>query len=97
MRGVESQRAYDFAKRIDARLKATDPRLRRSVRIATDDEASLFFEDAFILRWGGWILLFTEHHEFDAFWEEDLLWCAEYQRINNEPEEVSGEDVEVRP
>lgn len=93
MRSVQDQQAYDFAKRIHAGIKATDPRLRRSVRIVTDDGASLFYEDAFILKWGGWILLFTEHHEFEVFWEEDLLWCAEYQRINDEPEEVSEKDI----
>jgi hypothetical protein len=80
----DKDRAESFAGRIEVGLNATDPRFRRSVRIVMDDGSSIFHENAFVLKWGDWILMFTEHHGFETFFGEDLLFCAEYERIHRQ-------------
>jgi len=93
IRSVEDKYYYDLAVAYDAKLPATDSRLRRAVKIITDDGASLFYEDAFLMRKDKWIFLFAEHHMCEVFHEDDLLWYADYDRryeLENMPEkEVS--------
>lgn len=92
VRSVECQKHFDLACKIDREIKAMDPRLRKSVRIQTDDGAILFYDDAFLMRNGEWIYLFAEHHACEVFHDDgDLLWAV-YERNYDDLEEVV-EDV----
>lgn len=79
-RSVPDQYYHDLAVAYDAKIRTTDPRLQRAVRIITDDGASLFYENAFLMKKDKWVFLFAEHHMCEVFHEDDLLWCAEYDR-----------------
>lgn len=70
-----------LAKEIDVSLKATDKRFRNSVKLVTDEGTVLLYENAFLLKKENWLLLFTEHHGYNVFCEDDLLHYSQYKRI----------------
>jgi hypothetical protein len=77
-----------FVEQIDANIKATDPRLNRTVRIVHEEGTELLFECAFLLKYLNWIIIITEHHGFHFYPEDDLYAYAQYERL--EIEEIDG-------
>lgn len=58
----------EHAKAIDAKLRADDKRLNKGgVYLIHDDSSSFFWDSAFIQRWKGWVMIFTEHHGFHIY------------------------------
>lgn len=75
---VQTKKAYDVARKYDKKLLATDPRFSCSVHIVDEDGTVLMFEYAFALKWEDedmheWLLVFTEHHEFNVYPTNGLL------------------------
>ena len=78
---IPISKAEDRAKDIEAYLQATDPRFRRALNIVFDDGTSLLFQDAFIVEWKEYYLIFTEHHRFHVYHKDDVLHFQQYNRI----------------
>lgn len=98
MMSVEMQRVYDVAAEIDKDLKATDPRFRHSVYLIHEEGTTLFFENAFIVRYydrlhrdwgdcsfqGEWAMVFTEHHGFHVYPLDDLVSWNQFKKVEIE-------------
>lgn len=74
--------AQRVAEEYDKALRADDPRFKRSVQIRHGDGAVLFYPYAFLLRYNGFLLLFTEHHRWRVFDPDDLEAYAEYKQLS---------------
>jgi hypothetical protein len=92
MESVPFRQMRKIVEKIDAKIKATDPRLGRSARILHEEGTELFFESAFILKYGEWVIVITEHHGFHFYPEDDLIAYMQYERIH-EAEDVTDEDL----
>lgn len=74
------------AKEINSNLKATDPRLRRGVQVIHEEGTTLFFMYAFALRIGEYIAVFTEHHGYMVYHDDDVSvrqFKPIYEEIDN--------------
>lgn len=58
-------------------LLSTDSRFRRSVLLVTID-SSQFYRNAFVIKWKGFYLLFTEHHGYHFEHEDEVLRCLQF-------------------
>lgn len=66
------QKSYDKAVKLDASLRADDPRFDGGV-VAVHEEGSVFvFRHAFALIDGDNVIILTEHQGFRVFAEEEL-------------------------
>jgi hypothetical protein len=73
--------AMTEAKKRDEKLRANDPRLNiGGVYLSHDDGSSFFWQSAFIQRWRGYVMVFTEHHGFRVYDNDDVVTVAETQR-----------------
>jgi hypothetical protein len=64
--------AESRASEIDQSLLATDPRFERAVKVIHVEGTNLLFMHAFAVRWHDWYLIFTEHHRFFVYHEDDV-------------------------
>ena len=72
MESVAYKAARSVARGIDSRLKATDERFERVVRVLGEDGSVFLYDSAFALRLDSdWIGVFTEHYGFHVFHEDD--------------------------
>ena len=69
-----------WASLTDAKLKATDPRLRRSV-IVHHDDGVLVLRGAFARRRGAFLVVFREHGGPEVFELDHVQRWAEYEYI----------------
>jgi hypothetical protein len=88
------QRAHKVAEGYDKALLATDPRFSHVVRVVHEEGTSLFYVNAFLMKWkdpevvegawgacetpGQWLFIFTEHHGFHVYPLDDLHSYREY-------------------
>lgn len=82
-----------LAEEYDKRLLATDPRFRRSVLLLHQDGSIFRVDSAFLMQKGAWILMFSEHHGYHVYHQEDLLYFAEVQPIHD-PIEVLEMEID---
>lgn len=69
----EMQEAHKRAQRIESKLTARDRRFGCCVQVVHEEGTVLFFNCAFALKEGVWYYIFTEHHGFHVYHEEDVL------------------------
>jgi len=82
MKAIE---AFELAAEMNKTLLATDPRLRRAVKIIHDEGTVLFFDYAFAENHEDWVFIFTEHHGHHVYHESDVL-VYQYERIYDDEE-----------
>lgn len=61
------------AARIDLRLRAGDPRLQGSVLAVHRDGSVFLFDSAFVVVYGAFFLILTEHHGPRVYEKSDLI------------------------
>jgi hypothetical protein len=62
----------ELAKAYDTKLRADDPRFRNAVMVIHEDGTVLHFEWAFVLKLQNWYVIFTEHHRWHIYSENDV-------------------------
>jgi hypothetical protein len=50
------------------------------VYLSHDDGSSFFWQNAFVTRFRGYVIVFTEHHGFHVYDNDDVVIVAETQR-----------------
>lgn len=73
---IEFQKEY--AKDIDANHKG----FCNTVQMVYSDGSMALWDGAFVIKYGGWYLVFTEHHRYYMYMEEDCLHMRQFQRID---------------
>ena len=72
MESVAYKAARSVARGIDSRLKATDERFERVVRVLGEDGSVFLYDSAFAVRLDAdWIGVFAEHYGFHVFHKDD--------------------------
>jgi len=98
MMSVEMKRIHAVAAEMDEHLRADDLRLQHSVMILHEEGTTLFYRNAYLVKyydslhgdWGAsenpgeWIMIFTEHHGFHVYPVDDLSWFQELQFVESE-------------
>lgn len=74
------QEAFGKATDIDKGLRADDERFRNSVKINHEEGTMLFFDGAFSEKYDDYYFVFTEHHGFYVYHEDDVS-IRNYKRI----------------
>lgn len=72
------------ARKYDEALRADDPRFSRDVVVLHEEGTTLFFRNAFIVRLAEWVLVFTEHHRYHVYSEDDLRGFWQYEPVEAE-------------
>lgn len=107
MMSVEMKRVHAVAEEINKTLRADDPRLQHYVLILHEEGTTLFFRNAYLVRYhdpqhgnwgdsehpGEWIMVFTEHHGFHVYPVDDLSWFQELQAVISERFFATLEDM----
>ncbi len=73
--------ACKAAKEYDAELLAHDERFNNAVRITTDDGGSIFFNHAFLMSVGEWLVVFTEHNGYHCYKMNGLIEYGQYKKV----------------
>lgn len=55
------------------------------VLLLHEEGTALFYRNAFFLRHGDWVLVFTEHHRYHVYHEDELRGFWQYQAIEIAP------------
>jgi len=66
------KRIRERVKEYDAKLRATDPRLRRSVQVIHEEGTTMHFEWAFAVKVDNYYVIFTEHHETFVYFDDEV-------------------------
>ena len=83
---VPMRRVHELAKNYDETLRADDPRFNFCVRILHEEGSTFWFENAFLMKHGEFVIVFSEHQGFHVFAVEDLLHHGQYIQQTMEPE-----------
>jgi hypothetical protein len=67
-----------LVKEYDDKLLATDPRFQRTVFLAHEDGSSFKWVHAFVMRKGTWIIVFTEHHGYHIYDQDDIYDVGQF-------------------
>ena len=96
MMSVNMKRVYEIAKIYDKKLLATNPRLRRSVKIVHEDGSVFFIRNAFLMKYkdktmerrehdadnfNEWLIFFSEHNGFDVFHMDDIKYYFQFKDV----------------
>lgn len=74
------KKIYDIAKEIDTKLKADADIFDGAVLVLHDDASTLLFQNAGVcIIENDWFVVFTEHHGFHVYHNEDAKWI-QYKR-----------------
>ena len=73
--------AYKIAEEFNKKILATDERLKQSVALYFDEGSFQFINNAFAAKQEEYWMIFTEHHGFSVYHEDDIM-VATYKRIN---------------
>lgn len=84
--------ALKLAGEYDNDLLATDPRFRRSVLIVHEDGSIFRIDSAFLMQRDEWVFMFSEHHSFMVFDQDDLLYYAEVKMVHDPIETLKEKD-----
>jgi hypothetical protein len=79
---VRWDKAHEVAAEYNKALRSDDPRFRRAVQIVDAEGTVLFYRSAFLLRYRGFLLLFTAHHRRYVFDPDDLHGYAEFKQLS---------------
>lgn len=75
---MKYREAVECAKKINANLAADNDGFSHAVHIMHEEGTVLFYRCAFFERHDEWVFIFTEHHGFHVYNNEDLLRVSEY-------------------
>jgi len=84
---VESSDIKQIRERVkeyDAKLRADDPRLRRSVQVIHEEGTTMYFEWAFVVKVENYNIIFTEHHETFVYADDEANVIQRGERISIE-------------
>lgn len=73
MRSVPLKKAYEFAQKIESKLKLED--FNSYVQVIHEEGSVLFFHHATVRKWHQWYLIFPEHHDIHIYHEEEAQVC----------------------
>ena len=77
----EYKEVYGLVTEYDKKLRADDKRLHSNcVRLVTND-SSTFVEDAFLMRYEDWWIIFAEHDHPRLYHADDVIYWSEYKKI----------------
>jgi hypothetical protein len=62
----------ELAKAYDIKLRSDDPRFRNGVMVIHEEGTVLYFEWAFAIKLQNWYVIFTEHHRWHVYDEDDV-------------------------
>jgi len=68
--------AMTEAKKRDEKLRADDPRLRGYTVLQHEDGSHFCWDSAFAVRWRGYLMVFTEHHGYHVYDNNDVVFAA---------------------
>lgn len=82
--------AEQYVARYDKKLKASDKRFDRCVRLVLDDGSIFDWDSAFAVEIddGNFLAVFTEHHGFYVHHHSDVLDVRQYTRIYKKIESI---------
>lgn len=70
---VSLKQALEKAEEIDKTLQATSPDFLYTTSLVLDDGSVRITDSSFFLEYNDYLLLFSEHHGFDAFHKDDVV------------------------
>jgi len=68
-------------KEYDAKLRADDPRFRRSVQVIHEEGTTMYFEWAFVVKVDNFYVIFAEHHEMLIYSDDEVQVIQRGERI----------------
>ena len=71
-----------LAKNIDENLRSDDLRFKNAVFVKHQDGSTMFYLNAFVEKYPGWFLIFTEHHGHKVYNAEDIDDIHQLQEIS---------------
>lgn len=78
MKGAEVR---EIAALIDSKLLATDKRFNRSVTVIHQEGTVFHYQNAFLMTYKEWIMIFPEHHAPQCLMKEDLEFYRQYEDV----------------
>ncbi len=90
---LDMKQALEKAKKIDEGLLATDFHAT-CVSVDHDDGTRLFFTHALLMKDGSWWMIFTEHHGFHVYHDEDCTVREFEQKWTQISEDLEDTDIE---
>jgi hypothetical protein len=95
MKSIEKYRTLDdvdaYVRAFDRTIIATDPRLRNAVTIIHEEGTILHFEWAFAIKLKDWYVVFTEHHRYYIYHEDDVDVIMRGKRLEIPEQEIPDE------
>lgn len=90
---IEKYQTLDL---VDARIRelnqlirADDPRLRNSVTVIHEEGTVMHFEWAFAIKFRNWYVIFTEHHRYHIYDEDDVQVIMRGERLEIPEQELT--------
>lgn len=81
MESTGIKRIRERVKEYDAKLRADDPRFRRSVQVIHEEGTTMYFEWAFAVKVDSFYVIFTEHHETFVYSNDEVQVIQRGERI----------------
>ena len=92
---TEEIEKYCTLDRVDAHIRelnelirADDPRLRNSVTVIHEEGTVMHFEWAFAIKFRNWYVIFTEHHRYHIYDEDDVQVIMRGERLEIPEQEL---------
>jgi hypothetical protein len=81
---VDYKKVYSLVVAYNETLRADDVRFFNTcVRLVTDDGRQSFFsENAFLMRYEDWWIVFAEHDQPKIFHADDVVYWSEYEKLH---------------
>ena len=88
MESVNYKDAYAKAEAIDKELRAVDFH-PTEVELMMEDGSHFLYDSAFT-RWvdDDWIAVFAEHYAFSIHHKDDIYWCKEWEKYEDDKDPV---------
>jgi hypothetical protein len=81
MESTGIKRIRERVKEYDAKLRADDPRFRRSVQVIHEEGTTMYFEWAFAVKVDNCYVIFAEHHEMVIYFDDEVKVIQRGERI----------------
>lgn len=78
MYSVRYQEIEKLVKEYDDKLLATDPRFMRTVFLSHTDGSTFKWVRAFVVKKDDWIIVFSEHHGYHIFEQDDIYDVGQF-------------------
>lgn len=81
MMSVTMKQVHDLAQDYDAKLRADDSRFRRAVVVLHEEGTVYHFRSAFMMTYGEYLMVFTEHQSYHVFALDELSGWWQYKDV----------------